>query len=118
MLGKFYSALISLFLIPFFISGIVGGFNLSLKIQQANVFGLSSADPWALMLMNVGMAAIGIYISGLVAYAFFLFLAVTFFSCEQIDAFSAKLPQPEPSKTNLLRAPFRAVSNFFMARSR
>ena len=118
MLGRFYSILISLFIIPFLIGGIIGGFNFSLKIQQADIFGLLSAAPLALMLMNVGMAVIGIYIGGILGYAFLLFLAVTFFSREQIEVFSAKLPQSEPSKPNLFRAPFQVVGNFFMARTR
>ena len=118
MLGRFYSILISLFIIPFLIGGIIGGFNLSLRIQQADIFGLLSAAPWGLMLMNVGIAVIGIYIGGILGYAFFLFLAVTFFSHQQIEVFSAKLLQLEPSKPNLFSAPFQAVGNFFMARSR
>ena len=118
MLGRFYSILISLFIIPFLIGGIIGGLNLSLRIQQADIFGLLSAAPWGLMLMNVGIAVIGIYIGGILGYAFFLFLAVTFFSREQIEVFSAKLLQPETSKPNLFRAPFQAIGNFFMARSR
>ena len=118
MLGRFYSILISLFIIPFLIGGIIGGFNLSLRIQQADIFDLLSAPPWALILMNVGIAVIGIYIGGILGYAFLLFLAVTFFSREQIEVFSAKLLQPEPSKPNLFRAPFQAIGNFFMARSR
>ena len=118
VLGRFYSILISLFIIPFLIGGIIGGFNLSLRIQQADIFDLLSTAPWALMLMNVGIAVIGIYIGGILGYAFFLFLAVTFFSREQIEVFSAKLLQPDPSKPNLFRAPFQAIGNFFMARSR
>jgi hypothetical protein len=118
MLSKFYSILISLFIIPFLIGGIIGGLNLSLRIQEADFFGSLFAAPWALLLITVGMVAIGIYIGGILGYAFFLFLAVTFFSREQIEGFSAKLPQPELSKPNLFRVPFQAVGNFFMARSR
>ena len=119
MLGRFYSILVSLFIIPFLIGGIIGGFNLSLRIQQADIFGLLSAAPWALMLMNVGIAVIGIYIGGILGYTFYYSCQLHFFHANKLKFFRLSFYSLSPANKICSELHFRllAISSWLLRAS-
>ena len=117
MRGRLYAVLITLFTIPFLLGGIVCGFRLGEALQQSGVLGLS-ANSWAGIAVDLCLAALGIYLSGLVAYVILLAGATTFFSRETLEHFASDLPQGTRSGSNVFRAPFTAIGNFFWARAR
>ena len=117
MRGRLYALLITLFTLPFLLSGVLGGFYLGEALQRFGVLGLGTNN-WAGLIIDLCFAALGIYSDGLTAYAIFIAGATTFFSRKAIEHFASDLPQDTRSGSNVLRAPFTAVGNFFWARAR
>ena len=117
MRGRLYALLLTLFTLPFLLCGILGGFYLGETLQRSGVLSLG-ANNWGGLLIDLCLAAFGIYLGGLIAYATLLAGAITFFSRKTVENFASVLPQDTRSGSNFFRAPFTAVGNFFWARAR
>jgi hypothetical protein len=117
MRERLYALLISLFAMPFLVGGILLGFYTGAQLQRAGMFGLNQNN-WAAIFVDLGLAAIGIYLGGLVAYVALLLGATTFFSRSQIELFASRLPQDTGGNGSILRMPFTVISNFFWSRAR
>ena len=113
--SRLYALLITLFILPFLVGGIVLGFYAGAKLQQA---GFIDQTSWVAVLVDLALAIIGVYLGGLVAYIVFHAIAATCFSRAQIERFSSQIPQGNGGRGSVLRAPFSAVGNFFSSRSR
>ncbi len=118
MRGRFYAVLITLFILPFLIGGIFGGFYLVEALHRSGVLGVIGGNVWLVLLIHLFSVVLGIYLGGLIGYVVFLAGATTLFSRKAIELFASNLPQSTRNRENVLRAPFTAVSNFFWARAR
>ena len=108
--SRLYALLITVFILPFLIGGILLGFYAGEKLQQA---GFLSQTSWAALPVDLALAIVGIYLGGLAAYIVFCATAITCFSRDKIEPFSSQLPQGSSGHGGMLRAPFSAVGNFF-----
>lgn len=117
MRERLYALLISLFVIPFLLGGILLGFYVGAQLQRAGMFGLSQ-NGWVAIFVDLGLAVIGIYVGALVAYIALLLVATTFFSRSQIELFASRLRQDTEGTGSILRAPFTIIGNFFWFRAR
>ena len=113
--SRLYALLITVFILPFLIGGIVLGFYAGAKLQQA---GFLSQANWASLPVDLALAIVGIYLGGLAAYIVFCATAITCFSRNQIELFFSRLPQASSGHGGMLRAPFSAIGNFFWSRVR
>ncbi len=112
---RLYALLITLFILPFLVGGIFLGFFAGAKLQQA---GFIDQAGWTAVLVDITLAAIGIYLGGLAAYIVFLVTAITCFSRAKIERLTSQLPQGSRSGGGMFLAPFSAVSSFFWSRVR
>ena len=113
--SRLYALLITVFILPFLIGGILLGFYAGEKLQQA---GFLSQAIWAALPVDLTLAIVGIYLGGLAAYIVFCATAITCFSRAQIELLLSQLPQGSNGHGGMLRAPFSAVGNFFWSRVR
>ena len=113
--SRLYALLITVFILPFLIGGIVLGFYAGTALQQA---GFVSQASLVALAVDLTLAIVGIYLGGLAAYIVFCATATTCLSRDQIERFSSQLPQGSSGYGGMLRAPFSAIGNFFWSRLR
>ena len=114
--GRLYALLITSFTAPFLVGGLILGFITGERLQQAGFIGPTS---WTAVAVDLALAALGIYLGGLIAYIVALLLAAACFSRAQIEQVISQLPQnSNGSGGGMLRKPLTAVSDFFWARIR
>jgi len=117
MRGRLYALLITLYTIPFLLAGILSGFYLGEALQRSGMLGLGTSS-WIGLLIDLLLAAFGIYLGGLAAYATLLAGVTCFFSRKTIEHFASALPQDTSTGSNMFRKPFTTVGSFFLARAR
>lgn len=117
MRGRLYALLITLFSIPFLVGGILGGFYVGEALQRLEIFGLNT-NGWIGLLIDLCLAALGIYVAGLITYAVLLAGATAFFSRKSLEHFASKLPQSNRSGSKAISKPFATICNFFWSRVR
>ncbi len=112
--SKLYAKLFTIFLLPFFLTGIVLGFAGGSGLARAAVFGLEPSG-WPVIFVSLGLAAISVYLCALIGYFLILLMGTAVVGRERLIQVFDEFPKEPQVQTGLfsrlLARPMNAISN-------